>query len=89
VKTLLPCTAPQGSALPSPKNLNLQNTSVARSPGVRVVSTQSNVIPEYDLTSLISKVSSTAPTVTARGKLPKLECPDLFQDDDDGLTGIF
>ena len=90
VKTLLPCTAiltPQGSAPPSPKNLNLQNTSVTRSP--RVVSTQSNAIPEFDLTSLISKVSSTTQTATSKGKLPKLECPDLFQDDDDGFTGIF
>lgn len=84
VKKLFPCTAilpPQGSA---PK---LQNTSVTRSPGV--ASTQSNVIPEFDLTSLISKVSSTTQTATSKGKLPKLECPDLFQDEDDGFTGIF
>jgi hypothetical protein len=90
VKTIFPCTAiltPQGSAPPSPKNLKFQNTSATRSPGV--VSTQSNAIPEFDLTSLISKISSTTQTTTSKGKLPKLECPDLFQDEDDGLTGIF
>ena len=90
VKTLSTCATilmPQESASPPPKNLNLQNTSVPRSPGV--VSTQQNAIPEFDLASLLSKVSSTTQTATSKGKLPKLECPDLFQDSDDGLTGIF
>ena len=90
VKTPSPCATilvPQESASPCPKNLNLRNTFVPHSPGV--VSTQRNAIPEFDLASLLSKVSSTTQTVTSKGKLPKLECPDLFQDEDDGLTGIF
>ena len=74
---------PQESASPSPKNLNLQNMSVPRSPGV--MSMQQNAIPA----SLLSKVLSTTQTATSKGKLPKLECPDLFQDSDDGLMGIF
>ena len=89
VKTPSPCATilvPQESASPCPKDLNLRNTFVPHS---GVVSTQRNAIPEFDLASLLSKVSSTTQIVTSKGKLPKLECPDLFQDEDDGLTGIF
>jgi hypothetical protein len=90
VRTLLPCTTiltPQGSASPSPKDLDLQNASVPQSPGV--VPTQWNAILGFDFASLVSKVSPTTQTATSKRKLPKLECPDLFQDEDDGLTGIF
>ena len=90
VRTPLPCTTiltPQGSASPSPKNLDLQNAPVPHSPGV--LPTQWNAIFGFDFASLVSKVSSTTQTATSKRKLPKLECPNLFQDEDDGFTGIF
>ena len=77
---------PPRSASPSSTNLNLLNPSVSRSPGVE--STLCDVMPGFDLVALISKVPPTQ-TTASRGQPPKLECPDLFQDEDDSLMGIF
>jgi hypothetical protein len=75
----------QKSTSPSPKNLNLLDISISQSP--RVVSTQWNAMVELDLAPLVPKVPTTQATVP-KGQRPKLECPDLFQDED-SFTGIF
>ena len=80
VKTLSPSPSiltPQGS--PSPDKSNLLKKSVSRSPGV--LSSEWNETATFDPVELIHDVSLTEIT-TSRVQLPKLQCPDLFQDED-------
>ena len=77
---------PRRPTSPAPKNLNLLDTSVSRPSGI--TSTPCDAIIESDPASLISKVPTTQATAS-REQRPRLECPDLFQDEEDSLTGIF
>ncbi|KAI0300750.1 hypothetical protein BC826DRAFT_1183456 [Russula brevipes] len=86
-KTLSPFSCiltPQGSIPPHPKNLNSPTTSVSHTPEV-----MSRPTAEFDLAALIPKVPHNT-HCRIEAQLPKLECPDLFQDDDeDSLGGMF
>ncbi|KAH9954273.1 hypothetical protein BC827DRAFT_970607 [Russula dissimulans] len=62
---------------PSPKGLNSPKTSIYRSPGVE--STPWDIITGFDPVEHISRVPRTQSTGSQR---PKLEGPDLFQDED-------
>jgi hypothetical protein len=78
---------PQGSIPPYPKNLNSPTTSVSHTP--EAMSRQSNTTAVFDLAALIPKVPHNT-YCRAGAQLPKLECPDLFHDDDeDSLGGMF
>ena len=80
VKTMSPSPSiltPHGS--PSPDKSNLLKTSASRFP--RVLSSEWNEITTFDPVALIHDVSLTEITAS-RVQLPKLECPDLFQDED-------
>jgi hypothetical protein len=70
----------------APKNLNLPDTYVPHSPGI--ASRPCDAIIEFDPATLMSKVPITRATAL-REQRPRLECPDLFQDEEDSLTGIF
>ncbi len=77
-----PCTlTPQRSTSPSPKNLNSRKISVSHSPGILL--SQWNATTESDPVGLM-------PTPTritlSNAQPPKLECPDLFQDEDDSFV---
>jgi hypothetical protein len=82
-----PCIlTPQRSKSPSPKDLNSLKKSVSRFP--RTLSSQWNATTKFDTVELIPKVSLTQITAS-RAQLPlKLECPDLFQDED-SFGGMF
>ena len=86
VKTLSPppsILTPQRSTPPSPKNSNSRKKSVSRSPGI----SQWNATTESDAVGLMPKVSPTKPPAS-KAQVPKLEFPDLFQDED-GFGGVF
>jgi hypothetical protein len=85
-KTLSPFSCiltPQGSIPPYPKNLDSPTTSVSHT---EVMSRQSNPTAEFDLAALIPNVPRKT-YCCIEAQLPKLECPDLFQDDDEDSLG--
>jgi hypothetical protein len=82
MKTLSPSRCiltPQRSTSPSPKNLNSLKKSVSRSPGI--LSSQWNITTKFDPVEPIPAESLTQITAS-RAQLPKLECPNLFEDED-------
>ena len=82
VKTLSPSRCvltPQKSTSPCPKNLNSLKKSVSHFPGI--LSSQWNVTTKFDPIELFPKVPLTQITAS-RAQLPKLKCPDLFEDED-------
>jgi len=70
---------PGGPTQPSPKHLNSPKPSISRSPGVQ--STPWDIITGLGLFELMPGPQST------ESQRPKLEGPDLFQDDSDSLEG--
>ena len=82
VKTLSPSRCiltPQRSTSPCPKNLNSLKKSVSHFPGI--LSSQWNVTTKFDPVELFPKVTLTQITAS-KAQLPKLKCPDLFEDED-------
>jgi hypothetical protein len=77
-----PCTLmPQRSTSPSPKNLNSRKKSVSHSPGILL--SQWNATTESDPVGLTPTPTRITPS---NAQPPKLECPDLFQDEDDSFV---
>ena len=82
-----PCNfTPQRSASPLPKNLKSLKESVFPSPGTLL--SQRSETTESVPVGLVPKVSPTQIPAT-HAQHPKLEFPDLFEDEEDGFGGMF
>jgi len=82
-----PCNfTPQRSTSPFPKNLKSLKESVFPSPGTLL--SQRNETTESVPVGLVTKVSPTQLTAT-HAQHPKLEFPDLFEDEEDSFGGMF